>query len=115
MTVASYVPTADPFFDRAVDLPRDVMARFHALLVSRRDDAAAQLEHVASAQDPAFIDEHAEISVTVASAMLRDIEYALSRVDAGTYGSCEVCGGAIPVERLEAVPHATACVGCAGR
>ena len=37
---------------------------------------------------------------------------ALSRLDEGTYGQCESCGGPIPIERLEAVPTASLCVTC---
>ena len=111
MTRASFDPTADPH-SRAVDLPRDTALRLHALLVSHRDDEARRLELLTIARDPAFLDEHAEISATVTSETLRDIDDALSRFDAGTYGTCEICGGAIPLERLEAIPHATTCVGC---
>ena len=39
-------------------------------------------------------------------------EHALARLDGGTYGDCETCGVAIPVERLEIFPAATACVRC---
>ncbi|MGI5215250.1 TraR/DksA family transcriptional regulator [Plantactinospora sp. CA-290183] len=39
-------------------------------------------------------------------------EHALSRLDGGTYGWCEGCGSAIPVERLEIFPSATTCVTC---
>ena len=45
-------------------------------------------------------------------AELREIEDALARIDAGTYGSCASCGRAIPVARLEAVPAATLCLTC---
>lgn len=37
---------------------------------------------------------------------------ALQRLDAGTYGLCESCGGPIPVGRLRAFPRATLCVPC---
>jgi RNA polymerase-binding transcription factor DksA len=37
---------------------------------------------------------------------------ALKRLDDGTYGKCEGCGEAIPVERLEALPAAPLCVTC---
>ncbi len=40
---------------------------------------------------------------------------ALDRVDAGTFGTCEACGKAIPQERLEALPYARHCVRCAAR
>jgi DnaK suppressor protein len=112
MTAVSFIPSADPD-TRAVELPRDTAVRLHALLVARRDDETALLEQLATAEEPTVIDEHAEFSATVASGTLHDVEYALSRFDAGTYGSCEVCAGAIPLERLEAIPHATTCVVCA--
>ena len=41
-----------------------------------------------------------------------DIDQALERIDAGTYGRCVSCGTAIPAERLEAVPWAACCVPC---
>jgi DnaK suppressor protein len=39
-------------------------------------------------------------------------EHALARLDEGSYGWCEGCGGPIPVERLEIFPSATSCVSC---
>lgn len=47
--------------------------------------------------------------------LLRKAERALERIDDGTYGTCESCGKAIPVERLEVLPYSTLCVECAGR
>ena len=41
-----------------------------------------------------------------------EIDAALGRVDAGTYGICEACGKPIPEARLEVVPEATLCVNC---
>jgi DnaK suppressor protein len=41
---------------------------------------------------------------------LREVEEALSRIEAGAYGTCAVCGREIPAERLEAVPWATLCI-----
>jgi DnaK suppressor protein len=46
---------------------------------------------------------------------LEDIRAALARLDAGTYGRCVSCGGAIPAARLELRPFAGTCVPCAGR
>lgn len=43
---------------------------------------------------------------------LRQIERAISRIDAGTYGQCEECGLPIGRARLEAFPRATLCMGC---
>ena len=43
----------------------------------------------------------------------RQIQAALDRVSAGTYGLCLTCGKSIGEKRLEAVPHTATCVGCA--
>ena len=46
---------------------------------------------------------------------LREIEDALSKFDAGTYGRCESCGNQIAETRLEAMPAARLCINCASR
>ena len=38
---------------------------------------------------------------------------ALARLDAGTYGRCERCGGPISPARLQAIPYTPVCIGCA--
>jgi RNA polymerase-binding transcription factor DksA len=43
----------------------------------------------------------------------RQIQEALGRVNAGTYGICLTCGNPVGEKRLEAVPHAATCVNCA--
>lgn len=47
--------------------------------------------------------------------LLSKANRALERVEEGTYGICESCGNAIPVERLEVLPYSTLCVECASR
>jgi DnaK suppressor protein len=44
---------------------------------------------------------------------IAEIDYALDRIEEGTYGICEVDGDQIPKQRLEAIPWARFCVGCA--
>ena len=44
--------------------------------------------------------------------LLREVNAAIQRLDAGTYGICELCGEAIPAERLKLFPAATTCVTC---
>ena len=41
---------------------------------------------------------------------LSQIKRALKRIEQGTYGLSEVSGKPIPIERLEALPHATTLV-----
>ena len=43
---------------------------------------------------------------------LVDVERALERIDAGTYGVCERCGRPIDPNRLEARPWALLCIDC---
>jgi DnaK suppressor protein len=43
---------------------------------------------------------------------LRDVEHALDRMDAGTYGTCDNCGRPIADERLDALPAARLCLDC---
>ena len=43
---------------------------------------------------------------------MEDIDKALVKIDAGTYGICERCGQPIPKERLRALPYAALCVAC---
>ncbi|WP_328909671.1 TraR/DksA C4-type zinc finger protein [Streptomyces sp. NBC_00234] len=54
--------------------------------------------------------EH-ELSLAAnAQEMLEQSERALARLDAGTYGLCEVCGKPIGKARMQAFPRATLCV-----
>lgn len=46
---------------------------------------------------------------------LEEVEAALARVDAGTYGICESCNEQIPEGRLEILPYARFCVRCQQR
>ena len=43
---------------------------------------------------------------------IAEIEAVQARIRAGTYGSCDTCGVAIPEERLEALPEAVHCLDC---
>ncbi|HZQ06509.1 MAG TPA: TraR/DksA C4-type zinc finger protein [Anaerolineae bacterium] len=45
--------------------------------------------------------------------LLEQIEAAIHRIEQGVYGMCERCGQAINPERLQALPYATTCLGCA--
>jgi RNA polymerase-binding protein DksA len=44
---------------------------------------------------------------------VEQIRDALARMDEGTYGQCETCGGAISSARLEALPYTSLCIDCA--
>lgn len=44
--------------------------------------------------------------------LLAKIEEAFARLDDGSYGRCEECGGDIGIERLKARPVTTFCISC---
>lgn len=48
-------------------------------------------------------------------ASIEGIDSALAKIEAGSYGVCDRCGGEIPLTRLEALPASSLCVECARR
>ena len=49
------------------------------------------------------------------SETLRETEDAITKMESGTYGKCESCGGEIGEARLEAMPAARLCMRCASK
>jgi len=43
---------------------------------------------------------------------LNEVEHALQKYEAGTYGLCDSCGQPIEQGRLEAIPQASLCLSC---
>jgi DnaK suppressor protein len=72
--------------------------------------AAARPEDIADHATDTFDRELDDTLEENAEQMLREIDDALDRMAAGTYGVCAACGKPIPAERLEAVPYATLCI-----
>ena len=44
---------------------------------------------------------------------IQQLEEALQRIESGAYGVCSECEGGIDEARLEGLPQATLCIGCA--
>jgi DnaK suppressor protein len=105
---------------------RELLARRESYLADAERSTAAALDLMESddTQDMADEDGFGEgdtlsverdrllVVANDAQAKVVEIDAALGRVDAGTYGICEACAKPIPEARLEAVPEATLCVGC---
>lgn len=62
-----------------------------------------------------FEREHEMAVAYNARDLLAQNERATQRIDAGTYGVCEMCGNPIGKARLQAFPRATLCVACKQR
>jgi RNA polymerase-binding protein DksA len=43
---------------------------------------------------------------------MEEVDAALTRLRANTYGACESCGGSIPLSRLRAMPATRHCLTC---
>lgn len=78
-------------------------------------DTNADDEHDPEGHTIAF--ERSQIGALVQQVRhhLAEVDAALARLDAGTYGACERCGEPIGEERLDALPAARTCIGCAAR
>ena len=93
---------------RLADLTGD-----HESMVAASLDTNADDEHDPEGATIAF--ERSQIGALVrqVSHHLAEIDAALERVGAGTYGVCERCGAPIGDARLEALPAARTCIRCA--
>ena len=106
---------------------KDSLHDLRAILVKRRDALRSALagdlsllkelrsESPGDVIDAAYDSAQDEISSQLAEVESRElahIENALDRMTAGKYGSCEYCGGKIPLARLNALPYATMCIEC---
>ncbi len=91
------------------DALRRALAGDLSLLKSLRDQTGGDV--VDAALDAAQ-DEISSKLAEVESRELANIEVALERMRSGSYGLCDVCGGKIPLARLNALPYATNCIEC---
>jgi|SRR5580693_6034334 len=105
------------------------LADVRASLAAERDELEAQLARLGHGAvagdhyDPNFADSsqvtaergEAEALAETLKETLQDVERALAKLDAGTYGDCELCGKPIGEARLEAIPAARRCITCASK
>jgi RNA polymerase-binding transcription factor DksA len=94
-------PTDDPRWDQF----RTLLEDHRADCVRQREAALAECAQ--SVPDPVALRRSADLLVTIG-----EIDAALARIDAGTYGACTKCGTAIPEERLELRAFSATCVAC---
>lgn len=100
--------------ERAQTLRRlaNLTSDFDAVVAASRDTNADD-EHDPEGATIAFERSQVDALVRQARRNLVEIDAALDRLSAGTYGVCEVCGGPIGEGRLEARPAARRCIVCA--
>ncbi|MGR6964006.1 TraR/DksA family transcriptional regulator [Geodermatophilus sp. URMC 61] len=92
--------------------PTTDWAPFRVLLETQRADCVRQRELALAETATSMPDPVAVSRATTLLRTIGDIDAALERIAAGTYGVCVHCRAAIPAERLEFRPFAAACVSC---
>lgn len=100
-----------------LDAERERLGRLRAEMAERvadeQESGRAELSHLD--QHPAELGtetqdrEQDQSLLEQLDGELADLEDAYARLEAGTYGTCEVCGRPIGEERLEALPGARRC------
>jgi len=87
----------------------------HALKKSRQEnsgDLSNMPIHMADIGSDNFEQEFTLGLIENEDQMLREIEGALERIEAGTFGICDECGKPIRKVRLKAIPRAKYCIEC---
>ena len=82
-------------------------------IVAASESVATDDEHDPEGATIAFERQQIAALIALSQQRLIELDTALVGLKAGTYGRCENCGGAVPLERLLARPTATHCVPCA--
>ncbi len=70
------------------------------------------LEHLADRGSDTFVRDLMIGVLESSEAEVCDIDSALEKIDAGTYGACETCNVNIARARLKALPFARLCIQC---
>jgi DnaK suppressor protein len=99
---------------------------FHELLATRRKELLAEADRTVGGMtttkdnfpdptDRASLESNRNAMLRIRDRerkLLSKIEEALIRIEDGSYGYCEECGGPIAIERLRARPVTTLCIEC---
>lgn len=98
-------------------LPREHQSVFEAMLLEQRQlrlDLIAEYSRTES-RDRIGSDAHREVRDAIlqaANSVIADIDAALARMCAGTYGRCVQCKTAMTSEWLEVLPQLARCLLC---
>jgi DnaK suppressor protein len=90
---------------------REIQAKLRSL----RETLPAEAAEVTDAEEQSVNDFVRDVElalIEMTSETLGQIDQALRRLEAGTYGACAHCGADITEARLKAVPFATLCRSC---
>ena len=128
--VAPPKPPAKPkkvVLDKFALEQRDLLKEERARHLEQAQELKAEADQIAADMEPGdvqFDEESGEGTTTAidrerdlalsmqAQGEVEEVDHALAKIAAGTYGACERCGQQIPKARLKAIPHARLCIAC---
>ncbi len=102
-------------------------ARYKKQLLAKRDELLHLVREARTSEKESTGKEAPDLGDRALSTVIRDLSYqvtakerdivrridlALDRVDAGTFGVCTECGAKVLKGRLDAVPWAMHCINC---
>jgi RNA polymerase-binding transcription factor DksA len=101
--------------ERHLRQANDLAAEAEAL-AHERDQGDTQFDEESGEGDTVNVERERDLLLSASARQtVEQIDAALARMDAGTYGLCVPAGRRIAVERLDAIPYAEECVDCKAR
>ncbi len=98
---ATYVQQAESLLKEAEQIAEDM------------EPGDIQFDEESGEGDTLSVERERDLALSAqARAAVDEIDRALAKMDAGSYGICERCGNPIPKARLKALPYAALCVAC---
>jgi DnaK suppressor protein len=114
-------------FDKFMLEQQELLNHERATYSEQADALKAEADQLAAEMEPgdiqfddesgegatATVDRERDLALSAqARVEIEEIDFALAKLQLGTYGICESCGQPIPKARLKAIPHARLCVAC---
>jgi RNA polymerase-binding transcription factor DksA len=75
-------------------------------------EGEVSIDHLADPGTDSYEQEFTLSLVESKSEALHEVDEAIHRIEAGTYGLCDECASMIPKGRLEVLPHTPLCIEC---
>lgn len=107
-SVSPALDFSEALIAKSVELRASMSAQNAAQVVARPDHPSDEGDLSQRSHDEWIFLNRNKLEARV----LREVEGALRRIDAGTYGVCQECDEPISRKRLEALPWAKYCVSC---
>ena len=103
---------------QATLVPERHLPRLRAELEQQQRFRLDQIDELASEAAVTADEDRCQVIralIMAAEWALGDINWAIQRLDRGTYGTCERCTAPVPFERLNVLPMARLCMPCQRR